>query len=484
MNTTTISLITSGAVFTLLILFTLFLFFRGGGQKPVRYARRRFGALTAGLLRLSGHHPAEFYRLHESVAWRFAAVGLSVMVPPLIAFVGIWATCEVFVKGGALVKALGGGFFVLMLDFILVAALSGSRNGKASWVLVVYRSAVAIGLGWFIARAPILMIYQSSIDGLNRKDRWEDQKKVTADREALRKDSMAAHLPLAEHYKSSGTLLEEQLKAVIASKGPVNARIIELDDNRRKEDLQGLDGSKPGEGPLLKKRVGYLNEMKANLAKIEEEEVRIQTELAGLAKAHEEQLRKLTDDPAFKKLGEAASKQIGEVQDSRPGWSEREDLLMKWVMADPWKRLPGLVAIHIVLLLLDVLPLLTMLFVPKDELEAARRARLAVMKAEAEWTEKLAAEGAEDLVRERNTHDLLLERIPIFKETADLRWDITHYQILREAQEVAAIRPVWFKHRFGTTESTPEREAEWEKASEPLRRVKDKNLRDFDVLIG
>jgi len=484
MNTTTIILITSGAVFVLLILFTLFLFFRGGGQKPLRYEQRRFGNLTGCLLRLSGHHPAEFYRLHESVAWRFAAVGLSVLVPPLIAFAGIWATCEVFETGGSFAKALGGGLFVLMLDFILVAALSGSRNGKASWVLVVYRSAVAIGLGWFIARAPILMIYQSSIDDLNRKDRWEAQKQVTAEWEALRKDSMAAHLPLAEHYDSRRKLLEEQLKIVIASKGPVNARIIELDIDRQKEDLDGLDGTKPGKGEQYLKRLGYLNEEKEKLAKIEGEEVRIQTELAGLAKAHEDQLQKLNNDPAFKKLGETASKQISDVQESRPGWSEREDLLMKWVMADPIKRLPGLIAIHIVLLLLDVLPLLTMLFVPKDELEAARRARAAVTKAEAEWTEKLAEEGAEDLVRERNTHDLLLQRIPIFKETADLRWDITHYQILREAQEVAAIRPVWFKHRFGTTESTPEREAEWVKASEPLRKVKEKNLREFDLLIG
>ncbi len=488
MNTTTLVLIVIGAVLLLLILFTLFLFFRGGGQKPLRYVQRPFGTVTGWLLRLSGHHPAEFERLDASVAWRSAAWWRAVLVPPLIAFAGIWATCEAFERGGALTKALGGGLFVLLLDFILVAALSGSRSGKASWVLVGYRSAVAIGLGWFIARAPILMIYQSSIDGLNRKDRWEEIRRTTEERETLRKDSLAAQLPLAEHYEGRRKLVEDQLLTMTASKGPVNARIIELDILRQKEDLDGLDGTKPGRGDQYAKRLGYLNEEKEKLARIEKEEGRLQTELTELAKAHEEQLAKLGNDPIFKKLGDAASQQIGEAQASRPGWSEREDLLWKWVLDDPVKRLPGLAIIHALLLLLDVLPLLTMLFVPRDELEAARRARVAQAKAEADCMERMAPERADNLVRERMVRDELRERIPTLKEIADERQEFAMYQILRKEQVVAAGKPAFFKLRYGATKPPPEQagewEAAWEEAAEPLRQAMEKNLRDFDNLVG
>jgi hypothetical protein len=482
MNSTTIILLAAGVVSTLLITATLVLFFHRR-NKPIRYQERPFGRLTAALLRLSGHHPCEFEELDPSVAWRFAAVGLSVLVPPLIAFTGIWASCEVFEVGGGLGKAFAGGLFILLLDFILVAALSGGGSAKGTWLLVVYRSAVAIGLGWFIGRAPILLIYQSSIDGLNRENQWSEIRTTMEEREQIRKDSMAAHLPLAEHYASRRKLLEEELKAVIGSKDPVMKEIIRKERQVEDEHLRGREGRVPGKGSYYEETKKYLEQEKSRLERIEKEEKRIQDALATLAADQDEQLRKLNDDPAFKKLGEAASNQIGAAQDARPGWSEREDLLLEWVKADPAKRMPGLVAIHALLLLLDVLPLLTMLFVPKAEVEAARRAKLAEARAEADCAEKLAGERAECVVRERNTNALLQKRIPVFKETADLRLDYAEHQILRRLQKEAAMRPVFFRLRFGTKSPTPEQEAEWEAAAEPLRHAVEQNLRDFDTLI-
>lgn len=196
MNTATIILITGCTVFALIILITLVLFFRGGGQKPLTYEPRRFGFLTAGLLRLSGHHPAEFERLPPSVAWRFAACGLSVLVPPLLAASGIYLACNVFNIGGGLGWSVGAFSFILMLDFVLVATL-GEKKGRAGWLLAVYRGPSALGIGWFIGRPIILIAYGEAIDGLSRKNRWEEIRKTTEDREALKRGSVAAHQPLA-----------------------------------------------------------------------------------------------------------------------------------------------------------------------------------------------------------------------------------------------------------------------------------------------
>jgi hypothetical protein len=406
------------------------------------------------------------------------------LVPPFIASFGVFLASRVFDLGGGLGLAALMGAFILLLDFVLVATLGGGSGGKRRWVLVTYRSLVALGIGWFIARPAILLTYGQAIDGLNRKSRWEEIRKTTEERDALRQNSNAAHQPLAQHYAARQKLLEDELRTVIASKAPVVERIAQLDREHQDEDLKGLDGRKPGPGHYWETRGKYLKEENAKLEKIEAEQKRIETELAAVATSSEEQFVKANDDPAIKTLDEAASKQINEVKDSVAGWADREDLMMKWVFADPMKRLPGFIIIHGVLLLLDLLPLLTMLFVPRSELDMIRRIHEARLSAEVESAEKVAKEGVEETMQERLTRDRLRESTATLQEISDLRFNYAGHQTLRYLQAVSSLRPVFFKLRFATTKPSPEQEDAWVEASKPLRRAMERNLQDFDNLVG
>jgi Domain of unknown function (DUF4407) len=465
------------------LLFTFLLFLRGAGQKPRVYELPPFGFLTRCLLRLSGHHPSDFDRLAPSITWQFAACGLSVLVPPIIAFFGVLLAARVFQIGGGLGLAIAFALFILMLDFILVAALGRSRGGHAGWVLAAYRALLALTIGWFIARPAILVVYGGAIDDLNRSNRWQQILRATEQREALKRNAIAAQQPLATHYAERRKQLEEQVKSVVSLKQQINAEIVTSEKAIKEEDLFGRDGRKPGRGEVWKGETEYLKENKDKLTKLQGEQARLMDELATLAASQEAQFDKAHDDPVFQGLGEAATKQITELKNHIPGWSEREDLLLQWVMQRPLKRLPGFLAIHGVLLLLDLLPLLTLLLVSRTELEKARQIRNAKLQAEAECAERVAREGAEETLLERLARDQFRERSATQKEISDLRLDFATHQILRQEQAEATVRPVFLKLRFKTTKPTPEQQLAWETAAEPLRQAVKKNLGDFDNLM-
>lgn len=434
-------------------------------------------------MRLSGHHPSDFERLAPSVSWQFAACGLSVLVPPLIAFFGVLLATHVFQIGGGLGLAIAFALFILLLDFILVAALGGSRSGRAGWFLAAYRTLLALSIGWFIARPAILVVYGGAIDGLNRSTRWEEILRATEQREALKQQAIAAQQPMAAHYADRRKQLEEQIKALAPLKQRMNLEIIESENRVEEEHLRGRDGRKPGPGDFWGIQRTYLEEKQDKLAKLEAEESRLLDELSKLAELQEGQFQKANDDPTFQGLGDAAAKQIADLKNHVPGWSEREDLLLEWVMKRPLKRLPGFFAIHGVLLLLDLLPLLTMLLVSRTELEKARQIRNAQLNAEAECAERVAEEGAEDTILERIARDRFRERSATLKEIGDLRLEFATHQILRKEQAEATVRPAFFKLRFNTKNPTPAQELVWETEVEPLRQAMEKNLRDFENLM-
>jgi hypothetical protein len=484
MNTTNIIILGGSGVFALMLAFTIILFIRGGGRRGPNYRQPAFGFLTKCLLRLSGHHPSEFDRLDPSVAWRFAACGLSVLVPPTIAFLGVVLACRVFEIGGGLGFATAVGAFILMLDFILVAALSGSRSGWPGWALAIYRALLAFAIGWFIARPAILLIYGGAIDGTNRSNQWEAIRQTTEQRENLRRAAITADQPLAEHYAARRKELEEQLKGITPLKQQLSKDILEDEKRREEEDLHGRDGRKPGRGDFWTAEGTYLDQRKEKLAKLEAEENNLAAQLQALAQNQETQFAKANDDPALRALGDAAGKQIVDLKNHTAGWAEREDLMISWVMERPVKRLPGFIFIHVALLLLDLLPLLTLLLADRAELDEVRRSRRARLKAETDCIERVAKESVEELILEQLTRDRFRELSTTVKENGDARLQFASHQILRQAQAEAAARPAFFKLRFGTTKPTPEQAAEWEKASEPLRRAIQQNLRDFENLMG
>ncbi len=379
--------------------------------------------------------------------------------------------------------AIAFALFILLLDFILVAALGGSRSGRAGSLLALYRTLLALSIGWFIARPAILVIYGGAIDGLNRSTRWEEILRTTEQREALKQKTLTAQQPLAAHYADRRKQLEEQIKALAPLKQRMNLEIIESEKGAEEEHLRGRNGRKPGPGDYWEIERKYLKEKQDKLAKLEAEESRLLDELSKLAESQEGQFQKTNDDPAFRGLGDAAAKQIAELKNHVPGWSEREDLLLEWVMQRPLKRLPGFLAIHGVLLLLDLLPLLTLLLVSRTELEKARQIRNAQLNAEAECAERVAREGAEETILERITRDRFRERSATHKEIGDLRLEFATHQILRKEQAEATARPTFFKLRFSTTKPTPEQQLAWKNEAEPLRQAMEKNLRDFENLM-
>ena len=87
-------------------------------------------------------------------------------------------------------------------------------------------------------------------------------------------------------------------------------------------------------------------------------------------------------------------------------------------------------------------------------------------------------------MQERLTRDRLRESTATLREISDLRFDYAGHQTLRYLQAEASLRPAFFKLRFANSKPTPEQEAEWVEASKLLRKAMERNLRDFDNLVG
>ena len=419
MNATSMVLLIIGAISVLIVFFTLILFIGGGRKEQATYAHPKFGFLTRCFLRLSGHHPSEFDRLDPADTWRFAACGVSTLFPAFVAACGILLTCHVFGVGG-LGLACAGFFAVLLLDFILVTALGDNGVVKTQWPLIIYRALLAISLGWFIARPLILLLYGGAIDAANRSNRWEEIRRTTQQRETLRREALATQTPLAEHWAARRNQLEEQIRALTPIKQKMQLEIIENQKRREEEELKGREGRDPGPGDFWKAEGRYLNEKNEKLAKLESEEVELLKELSTLAEAQETQMRKGDEDPTLRALGEAAGKQITELNKNAAGWAEREDLMIRCVLEQPLKRLPGFVAVHSFLLMVDLLPLLTLLFVRRDNLDKARRIREERLDAELEAAKDAYKDGAKDHMREIIACDLLQQRGETLKRRGDL----------------------------------------------------------------
>lgn len=271
---------------------------------------------------------------------RYRIIGLAVLVTALFATLAWGYFFSTVVKDDLLIGglALFFGFAILCIDRSLIAAMQ--RNGKPQFLPVAFRLVLAVTIGLFISQPVVLMLFQKDIQAQMVVDQ---QRKM----EEFRKQQLAFN-------SDRTTRLRNQLAGYDKAIADREKQVKEYKDAYIRE-TDGTGGSgKIGEYTVAKvKRNEYL--------KAEEELRKLQSETGPL---REVPLQELAVIHAADSVSEAAyratltdgflaqTEALSTLTEERPPLKQRYRLIV------------------FIITLIEIMPLLTKLMMPKGEYDA------------------------------------------------------------------------------------------------------------------
>ena len=271
---------------------------------------------------------------------RYRIIGIAVLVTWLFATLAWGYFFSTVVKDELVIAglALFFGFAILSIDRSLIAAMS--RNGsKPQFLPVAFRLLLAITIGLFISQPVVLMLFKKDIDAqmvLDRQSKLDHFRKEQADLNLVRTKELRQQLST---LNSQQTQKEEQVKEY-------------KDGYIRETDGTGGSG-KIGESAIAKVKKGeYL--------KSEEELRKLRKELEPARLEKEAQLATLFSEDSLKEQAYMATLTDGFL-------SQTEALNTLTEEHPPLKQRYRLIVF--IITLIEIMPLLTKLMMPKGEYE-------------------------------------------------------------------------------------------------------------------
>jgi hypothetical protein len=278
---------------------------------------------------------------------RYRIIGMSVMVTWLFATLA-WGYFFSTILDDEL--AVGGlaiffGLAILAIDRNLIAAMSKNK-GSSSWLPVIFRLGLAVTIGLFLSQPIVLMLFQKDIQSqilLNKEKKME----------TFRQQVITLNAPLTADYQS-------HIKSLQAQEVAGDNRVLGLKDSYIKE-TDGTGGSgKIGEAAVARvKRAEYLKAQDA-----------------------QDQLKQ-TDDPQIalyqSKLDTLeAQNKVKEAEyatNMSTGFLAQVEALTDLLKEHPPLRMRYQLVI-LIITLIEVLPVLSKLLLPKGEYEARVQQRM------------------------------------------------------------------------------------------------------------
>ena len=271
---------------------------------------------------------------------RYRIIGIAVLVTWLFATLAWGYFFSTVVKDELVIAglALFFGFAILSIDRSLIAAMS--RNGsKPQFLPVAFRLLLAITIGLFISQPVVLMLFKKDIDAqmvLDRQSKLDHFRREQADLNLVRTKELRQQLST---LNSQQTQKEEQVKEY-------------KDGYIRETDGTGGSG-KIGESAIAKVKKGeYL--------KSEEELRKLRKELEPARLEKEAQLATMFSEDSLKEQAYMATLTDGFL-------SQTEALNTLTEEHPPLKQRYRLIVF--IITLIEIMPLLTKLMMPKGEYE-------------------------------------------------------------------------------------------------------------------
>lgn len=279
---------------------------------------------------------------------RYRIVGLAVLVTALFATLAWGYFFSTVVKDDLLIAglALFFGFAVLCIDRSLIAAMQ--RNGKPQFLPVAFRLLLAITIGLFISQPIVLMLFQKDVQAQMVIDRQEKM-------EAYRKQQIA-------YNAERTTRLRNQLAGFDKALADRELQVKDYKDAYIRE-TDGTGGSgRIGEYAVAKvKRNEYL--------KAEEELRKLRAETGPLREGPLQELAVIQAEDSTREAAYRATLTDGflaQIEALNTLTEERPPLKQRYRL------------IVFIITLIEIMPLLTKLMMPKGEYDA----RLAAITAE------------------------------------------------------------------------------------------------------
>jgi hypothetical protein len=329
---------------------------------------------------------------------RYRIVGIAVLVTWLFATLAWGYFFSTVVEDDLVIAglALFFGFAILSIDRSLIAAMS-RNGGKPQFLPVAFRLVLAVTIGLFISQPVVLMLFKKDIDAQMVLDR---QSKL----DHFRKEQAALNESLTKPLNQQIAIVNNQLTQK-------EEQVKEYKDSYIRE-TDGTGGSgKIGESSIAKvKKNEYL--------KSEEELRKLKKELDAQRLEKEAQLAVIRTEDSLKEqayVGTLTNGFLSQIEALNTLTDEHPPLKQRYRL------------IVFIITLIEIMPLLTKLLMPKGEYDE----RLAAMTAGNVQAAQLGLEKGQEL----NTYYYDAATVAD-KEVMDHLFRLTETQRRREAEEV------------------------------------------------
>ncbi|MGX5817340.1 DUF4407 domain-containing protein [Chitinophaga lutea] len=329
---------------------------------------------------------------------RYRIIGMAVLVTALFATLAWGYFFSTVVQDDLLTGglALFFGFAILTIDRSLIAAMT-RQGGQLSFWPVAFRLAVAVTIGLFISQPVVMMLFKKDIDAqmvLDRQDKMEQ----------FRKEQIAYNAALTRPLETELTGMDRQLA--------LKEELVKEYKDGYIRETDGTGGSgKIGESAIARVKKGeYL--------KAEEE---LRTLRKQLAPEREERQIRLAEYRAADSLKEQAY--LSTLQD---GFLAQTEALHRLTDTHPPLRQRYRLIVFIITLI-EIMPLLTKLLMPKGEYEE----KLAAMAVQRRQAGELAEEKEKELQEHYHAGAAVAD-----KEVMDHLFELTAPQRRKEAERL------------------------------------------------
>ncbi len=329
---------------------------------------------------------------------RYRIVGIAVLVTGLFATLAWGYFFSTVVKDDLAVigLALFFGFAILSIDRSLIAAMH-RNGGKLQLLPVAFRLVLAVTIGLFISQPVVLMLFRKDINAqmvLDRQTKLEHFRREQTELNAVRTKELKQQLA---GYQQQLQQKEEQVKDY-------------KDGYIRETDGTGGSG-KIGESSIARVKKGeYL--------KAEEELRKLRREMEPMRLEKEAQLTVMRGEDSLKEAAYTATLTDGFL-------SQVEALHTLTEEHPPLQQRYRLIVF--IITLIEVMPLLTKLLMPKGEYDE----KLAAITANSIQTTQLASEKQREL--QVHYHD---GAVAADKEVMDHIFELTETQRRKESEQL------------------------------------------------
>lgn len=431
------------------------------------------GRLTRILVCCGGVHPADLEGLGQGAYFRHAVCGTMLFVASGMAYFGLLTWVSQFAGIGLLsghfIAAIGA-LIVFALDWGIVSSLSHASGGRG-WFFALLRVTLAVTLGWFIAKPYLVVIYKGEIEQMQRDKKEEKILALTSKANAQREQVAGQTTPVLEHYKQMGDMLQKKTDELVERRKERQKAFVELDAKRIHEN-EGLNGRPKGQGDFYNFYNTESAKVQKELEQLDKEERALEQERGDLTMEKQKVINKALSDPHVETAAKALDGIMEETSQAKADSLGRQlDLLHEYIAAGGNDRKWDYWLFHLLLILLDTAPVMTKLFMYRQDFKLAaglREHRLEV-KLQAERTHAPAF--AERTATARHMRELRDEMLAGLVTDADHIYQVTAHIILRGQQVRLEVERAFLANRRASLFGKAVKAEELEKALAPLDRV-------------